>query len=58
METLETKWRCAGLDTGLSAAEKQGARSKLTGWELEWDRYKKIPDMSIMVVPTEESLYS
>lgn len=30
METLETKWRCAGLGTGLSAAEKQGARRKLT----------------------------
>ena len=29
LETLETKLRCVGLGTGLSAAEKQGRRSKL-----------------------------
>lgn len=30
LENLEIKQRCAGLGTGLSVAEKQGARSKLT----------------------------
>lgn len=42
------KLRCVGLDTGLNAAEKQGANSQTTsGWELGRDRYKRIPEVSM-----------